>query len=75
MINPFTVKKLLDNKNEFAANHTEFFSYIRNTFGGPLEEGTRMAIFVQRPGQEATDTSLEISKADLKFLKALQDLL
>ena len=75
MINPFTVKKLLDNKNEFAANHPEFFYYIRNTIGGPQEEGTRKAIFVQRTGQEATDTSLEISKADLKFLKALQDLL
>ncbi|MDD5952091.1 MAG: hypothetical protein PUC32_00340 [Oscillospiraceae bacterium] len=75
MINPFTVKKLLDNKNEFAANHPEFFSFAREVFGNKLEEGTEISINVARPNQEPKNVTMTVTKSDLAFLKALQDLL
>lgn len=75
MINPLTVKKLMDTRRDFAGNHPEFFSYMREVFGSKLDAGTEIEICVTKPGKEPEKTTMTVQKSDLKFLQSLQDLL
>lgn len=75
MINPLTVKKLMDTRRDFSGNHPEFFAYMREVFGSEIKEGTEIEICVTKPGKQPETTTLTVQKSDLKFLKSLQDLI
>ena len=66
---------LFNERKTFFNNHPESYKFIRKTFEKKLPEGTEIEIIVRSPKGEATSTTIEIQKADKKFMDSLSDIL
>ncbi len=75
MINPLTVKKLMDTRRDFSGNHPEFFAFAREVFGSDIKAGTEIRLSVAKPGEQPVATTITVQESDLKFIQSLKDLL
>ncbi len=74
MLNPSSVMKIMNAKNEFTANHPKFSAFINAVFKGGIEEGTIIEITVQKPGQEAMTANIRVKQSDLELFQELKEL-
>ena len=66
---------LFNERKTFFNNHPESYQFLRKTFGRKLAEGTEIEVIVRTPKGEMTSTTIEIQKADKKFMDNLSDIL
>ncbi len=74
MLNPSSVMKIMNAKNEFTANHPKFSAFINAVFKGGIEEGTIIEITVQKPGQETMTANIRVKQSDLELFQELKEL-
>jgi len=74
MINPASLMKIMNAKNQFTANHPKFAAFLNAVFSTPITEGTIIEITVTRPGEEPMTTNMKVQQSDLDLLEQLKDI-
>jgi len=74
MLNPSSIMKIMNAKNEFTANHPKFSAFINAVFKCGIEEGTIIEITVQKQGQEAMTSNIRVKQSDLELFQELKEL-
>ncbi|MCC8151207.1 MAG: hypothetical protein LIO96_07065 [Lachnospiraceae bacterium] len=74
MVNPATIKKLMQARNTFSANHPKFSAFFGSIFGSGIPEGTILEITVTKPGQESVTTNMKVQQSDIDLFQGLQEL-
>ena len=74
MVNPMSIKKLMDARNTFSANHPRFSAFFTNVFGSGVPEDTIFEITVTKPGQKPVTTNMKVTQSDLELFQELQEL-
>lgn len=74
MLNPSSIMKIMNAKNEFTANHPKFSAFINAVFKSGIEEGTIIEITVQKQGQEAMTSNIRVKQSDLELFQELKEL-
>lgn len=74
MMNPAALMKLMNAKNQFAANHPKFNAFCNDVFSRGLGAGTVIEITVARPGEEPITANMRVLQEDLDLIQSLQDI-
>ncbi|MCD8365637.1 MAG: hypothetical protein LUC83_07490 [Clostridiales bacterium] len=74
MVNPGTIKKLMQARDIFSANHPKFSAFFGSVFGSGIPEGTILEITVTKPGEESVTTNMKVQPSDIELFEGLQDL-
>ena len=74
MMNPAALTRLMNAKNQFAANHPKFSAFCKDVFSRGVGAGTVIEITVARPGEEPMTANMRILQKDLDLIQSLSDL-
>jgi len=73
MINPIVVIKVMNEKTKFIQNHPTFYSFLAESFGEGMSEGTVIEIKVKKPNGVEISDSVEVRDGDVKIFSAVQE--
>ncbi len=73
-MNPASILKLMNAKNQFINNHPKFAAFARTVYSGGIEAGTVIEVSVTKPGQETMTSNIKVQETDLELLRELQEL-
>ena len=74
MMNPAALMKLMQARNQFAANHPKFMAFCNDMFSRGIGAGTVIEITIARPGEEPITANMRVQQEDLDMLQSLQEL-
>ena len=74
MMNPAALMKIMNARNQFAANHPKFMAFCNDMFSRGIGAGTVIEIPIARPGEEPVTANMRVQQADLDLLQGLSDL-
>ena len=74
MMNPAALMKLMQARNQFAANHPKFMAFCNDMFSRGIGAGAVMEITIARPGEEPITANMRVLQEDLDMLQSLQEL-
>jgi hypothetical protein len=74
MMNPASIMKIMNAKNQFTASHPKFMSFLSAAFAGGIEEGTVIEITVTKPGQNPITSNIKVRQSDLELFEELKEL-
>ena len=74
MMNPAALMRLMNAKNQFAANHPKFSAFFKDVLSTGVGAGTVIEITVARPGEEPMTANMRILHKDLELMQILSDL-
>lgn len=74
MLNPASMIKIMNAKNEFNRNHPKFTAFLKAVFSKGIEEGTVIEIMVKKPGEEEMTANIRIQQSDLELMQELREI-
>lgn len=73
-MNPATIMKMMQAKNQFTANHPKFSAFLGMIFRSGITEGTVIEISVQKPGEEKITSNIKVMQSDLDLLQSIKEM-
>ena len=68
MMNPAALMKIMNARNQFAANHPKFMAFCNDMFSRGIGAGTVIEITIARPGEEPVTANMRVQQEDLDLL-------
>lgn len=73
-MNPESLMKIMNAKNQFTSNHPRFVAFLNAMFSRGIEAGTVIELTVTRPGEAPVTTNIRVQQSDLDLLQELKNL-
>lgn len=73
-MNPASLMKLLQAKNQFSKEHPKFVAFLNAVFSKGISEDTVIEITVTRPGEAPMTSNIKIKQSDLELFDELKQL-
>lgn len=73
-MNPASIMKLLQAKNQFSQEHPKFVAFLNTVFSKGISEDTVIEITVTRPGEAPLTSNIKIKQSDLALFEELKQL-
>lgn len=74
-MNPASIMKLMNAKNQFSNNHPKFEAFLNSVLSREIEEGTVIEMTVTRPGEKPLTANIKVQQSDLELLEELKGLM
>lgn len=75
MMNPASMIKIMNMKNEFNRQHPKFAAFMKAVFAKGVQEGSIIEITVKNPGEEAMTANIKVQSGDLELLQEIKELM
>ncbi|MBQ7925643.1 MAG: hypothetical protein IJ335_05040 [Lachnospiraceae bacterium] len=73
-MNPASLMKLFQAKNQFNKEHPKFVAFLNAVFSKGISEDTVIEITVTRPGEAPMTSNIKIKQSDLELFEELKQL-
>lgn len=73
-MNPASMMKLFQAKNQFTKEHPKFVAFLNAVFSKGISEDTVIEITVTRPGEAPMTSNIKIKQSDLELFEELKQL-
>ena len=73
-MNPGTIMKLMQAKNQFSNEHPKFVAFLNAVFSKGISEDTVIEVTVTRPGEAPLTSNIKIRQSDLALFEELKNL-
>ena len=74
MINPASIMKIMNLKNQFTKGHPKFTAFLQTVVSQGIEEGSVIEITVTKPNQPPITGNMKVQQSDLEMLAEIQKL-
>lgn len=75
MMNPASMIKIMNMKNEFNRRHPKFAAFVKAVFAKGVQEGSIIEITVKDPGEEEMTANIKVQSGDLELLQEIKELM
>lgn len=74
-MNPASIMKIMNMKNEFNRQHPKFTAFTKAVFAKGIQEGSVIEISVKNPGEEEMASNIKVQAGDLELLREIKELM
>ncbi len=75
MMNPASMMKIMNLKNEFHRQHPKFAAFLKAAMAKGVQEGSVIEITVKNPEGEEMTANIKVQPGDLELLREIKELL